>query len=91
MYVISIKRLKDYCGNTLNKPEWEYATFDNFSGCISSGYPIFGSLNRAVIFSTMESAKEWANDNLKYINVSNYDLSSLAIRKIYFKTVDQLH
>lgn len=91
MYVISIKQLKDYCGNTLNKPEWGYATFDNFSGCMSSGYPIFGSLNRAVIFSTMESAKEWANNNLKYINVSKYDLDSLAIRKICFKTVAQLN
>lgn len=58
---------------------------------MSSGHPIFGSLNHAVIFSTMESAKEWANDNLKYINVSKYDLGSLAIRKICFKTVAELH
>lgn len=90
MYIISIKRVMDIFGTVMDKPEWEYACYDNFSGSMSTGYPIFSSLNRGIQFHTKEEAKEWIEKALPYIDMSRYDRSSLAIRKIVFKTVQKI-
>lgn len=51
-YVLSIKRVKDIFGKEMDEPEWEYASYDNFSGPMSSGYPIFADFNHAISFQT---------------------------------------
>lgn len=32
MFVISVKRLFDYLGNRLEKPEYEYFSYDRYAG-----------------------------------------------------------
>lgn len=90
MYILSIKRVKDIFGKELSSSEWEYASYDNFSGSMSSGYPIFANLYHAIIFSSPESAEEWFKKNSQYINLSCYDRTSLAVRKIVFKTIKKI-
>lgn len=90
MYVLSIKRVRDIFGEGLIIPEWEYATYDNFSGSMSSGYPIFAGLHHALRFNTPEAAEQWFEKNSQYINLSNYDKTSLAVRKMVFKTVKKI-
>lgn len=85
MYVISVKRVRDIFGAALLTPEWEYACYDNFSGPLSTGFPIFSGLHHALFFQTEKDAEEWYNVCSKYINFSGYDEKSLAIRKVLFK------
>ena len=40
MFVISIKRLFDYLGNRLEKPEYEYFGYDRYAGSFSTDYPV---------------------------------------------------
>ena len=32
IFVISILRVRDYCGNNC-EPYWEFASYDNYAGC----------------------------------------------------------
>lgn len=89
-YVLSIKRVKDIFGEEMIDPEWEYATYDNFSGSMSSGYPIFAGFSHAISFPTTEAAEKWFKENSQYINLSSYDKSTLAVRKLIFETVKQV-
>ena len=84
-YVLSIKRI-----NETAKPEWGYATYDDFGGPLSTGYPIFADLGHSIFFPTPEEAEKWFKENSQYINLSNYDKSSLAIRKLIFKTIKKV-
>lgn len=94
-YVISIKRIRDYSGN-LAEPYWEYASYDRYAGAMSSGYPVFDHLAHAVSFDSIEEAEEafpnwWKNfvyGNSNY--EQEYDISTLAIRKINFSTKKKL-
>lgn len=92
MYILSIKRVKNTFGKPLDTPEWEYAGYDNFSGSFSTGYPIFTGLYHASRFSTVDEAKDWYTRNKDYIydGMNQYDLSTLAVRKIIFKTVEKI-
>lgn len=40
MFVISIKILFDCSGNRLEKPEYEYFSYDKYAGSFSTGYPL---------------------------------------------------
>lgn len=90
MYVLSIKRVKNIFGQKLEKEEWEYATYDNYSGPMSSGYPIFGRDNHAIHFSSSDEAEQWFLENSKYIDLDKYDRRSLGIRKMVFKTIKHI-
>lgn len=89
-YVISIQQVKDIFGKELDTPEWKYAAYDNFSGCMSSGYPIFADIGHAIFFATCKEAEEWFNRNYQYMDRSYHDKSTLAIRKIVFKTAKKI-
>ena len=43
MFVISIKILFDCSGNKLEKPEYEYFSYDKYAGSFSTGYPTWES------------------------------------------------
>lgn len=92
-YVISVKRIKDYKGEPI-EGEFNYAGHDTHAGTMSTGYPIFCSwIGNADRFSSVEEAKKWWEENSKHLvglNVSHYDMSTLAIRKIVYKTVEKL-
>ena len=95
-YVISILRVKDYAGNTC-EPYWEYASYDNYAGSMSSGYPCFSDvLGHAEIYSSVEEAEEkfgkwWDEFTSGCSNYrSKYDIKSLGIRKIIFSTKKKL-
>ena len=90
-YVISVKRTKNYNNEDLS-PEmqyFEYAGFDTHSGSMSTGYPCFISECHAHRFDTEDEAREWWDKNKgiisRIINMDRYDLSTLAIRKVYYR------
>lgn len=96
-YVISIKRVKNYVGEKLETPEWEYASYDRYAGSMSSGYPCFdGFIGHAIRFASVEEAekefpkwfKDFAYGHSRY--QEDYDMDSLAIRKITFVTKRRL-
>lgn len=86
-YVLAIKRIRDYLGGRLENPIWEYATYDNFSGPMSSGYPIFADIRHAIFFKTREKAAEWFEQNCRDMVLSDYDKSTLCVQEMAFKTV----
>ena len=91
-YVISVKRIKNYCGEPVD--DFVYAGLDNHSGSMSTGYPIFCSwVGDATRFSSVEEAKNWWEKNSKHLlsfSGDTHDFSTLAIRKIIYKTVEKL-
>ena len=40
-YVIGIKRIKDYSGNSVKEPFLCYASYDKYADHWSTGYPVF--------------------------------------------------
>lgn len=95
-YVISILRVKDYTGNKC-EPYWEYTSYDNYAGSMSSGCPCFSDvLGHAEIYSSVEEAEEkfhkWWDGFTSGCNNyrSKYDIKSLGIRKIIFSTKKKL-
>lgn len=98
MYVISIKRITnyDYPDYTLReKPEWEYLGYDTGSA-YCTGYPCWTSFSRCEKYSTLEDAiNEWKSVSKNGMNIylknsKDYDITSIAIRKIEFKTIKKL-
>ena len=97
MYVISIKRITDYSleHKPLEEPEWEYLGFDRYSGSFSTGYPCWMTFNSCETRKTFEEIMElWEHvnksSNLYINNPKDYDMNSLAIRKVSFKPVKKL-
>lgn len=92
MFVISIKRLFDYLGNRLEKPEYEYFGYDRYAGSFSTGYPTWMRFRNAEIFKTAEEAKKTYMENLHILTCGwkNYDRDSIRIREIKFKPVEKL-
>lgn len=89
MYVISVKRIRDWKGN-LYKPaeqEWEYG---GYNGSPQSGYPAFGPLSAAKIFPSKEAAVRWWRSVRKEMNLQCFDHHSLAVRKITFEIEERL-
>ncbi len=58
MFVISIKILFDCSGNRLEKPEYEYFSYDKYAGSFSTGYPTWDDFYHAETFKTAEQAKK---------------------------------
>lgn len=92
MFVVSIKRLFDYSGNRLDKPEYEYFGYDRYAGSFSTGYPTWMRFRNAEIFKTAEEAKKTYMENLHILTCGwkNYDRDSIRIREIKFKSVEKL-
>lgn len=92
MFVISIKRLFDYSGTKLDKPEYEYFGYDRYAGSFSTGYPTWMNISQAVKFDTAEQAKKIYMDNLKIITCSwsQYQRDSIRICEVKFKPVESL-
>ncbi len=92
MFVISVKRLFDYSGNRLEKPEYEYFSYDKYAGSFSTGYPIWDDFYHAETFKTAEQAKKVYIENLRILICSweNYDRDSIRICEIQFKSVEKL-
>lgn len=97
MYVISIKRITDYSENKpLEEPYWEYLGFDRYSGSFSTGYPDWMDIHHCEKRDTLEEIMDlWervnkSGSNLYINNPKDYDMNSLAIRKISFKPVKKL-
>ena len=96
MYVISVKRIVDYGGNILDSHEqyFEYFMYDRYSGSMSTGYPCFGRLHNAERFESVEKAIETFNKQLHGLKLTvrahQYDMSTLAVRKISFSTKAKL-
>ena len=89
MFVVSIKRLFDYSGNRLDKPEYEYFGYE---GSLSTGYPTWDSFYLAETFKTAEQAKKVYMENLHILACSwgEYDRDSVRIHEIKFKPVEKL-
>lgn len=91
VYVISIKKVKDYDGKDLpvEKQEFKYFQYDRYSGSMSTGYPCFGYNCHAEHFASVEDAINCFNQNFdalqSMVNLERYDLSTLAVRKVVFK------
>ena len=92
MFVISIKRLFDYSGNRLEKPEYEYFGYDRYDGSYSTGYPTWMNFYHAETFKTAEQAKKVYMENLHILlsNWKDYDRGSIRIREVKFKPVEKL-
>lgn len=98
MYVISIKRITDYSleHKPLKEPEWEYLGFDRYSGSFSTGYPDWMDIHHCEKRDTLEEIMDlWkkvskSGTNIYINDTKNYDMSSLAIRKVSFKPVKKL-
>ena len=92
MFVVSIKRLFDYSGNKLDKPEYEYFGYDRYAGSFSTGYPTWMRFRNAEIFKTAEEAKKVYLEKLYYLICSweNYDRDSIKICEVKFKPVGKL-
>ena len=85
MYIISAMHKYDF----ENSFSWAYACMDN--GLFGSGMPCWTKSRReAVIFESVEKAKEWFNKNHDYLNFSEIKRNTLAIRKCIYKTVKVL-
>lgn len=88
VYVVSVKRVKDYNCNDLKKEDqyYEYLGIDPYTG-----YPCFLSDNCCKTFSTVEKAKEYFCEIKKYLDIeknNRYDLSTLGVRQriVKYKT-----
>ena len=92
MFVVSIKKLFDYLGNRLDKPEYEYFGYDRYAGSFSTGYPTWMRFRNAEIFKTAEEAKKVYMENLHILTCGwkNYDKDSIKICEIKFKPVEKL-
>ena len=92
MFVISVKRLFDYLGNRLEKPEYEYFGYDRYAGSFSTGYPTWMRFRNAEIFKTAEEAKKVYMENLHILTCGwkNYDRDSIRICEIKFKPTGKL-
>lgn len=92
MFVISVKRLFDYSGNRLEKPEYEYFGYDRYAGSFSTGYPTWESFYHAETFKTVEEAKKAYLENLCILACGwkNYDKDSVKICEIKFNPVEKL-
>lgn len=90
MFVISIKRLFDYAGNRLDKPEYEYFSYDNV-GSFSTSYPVW-DFYHAETFKTAEEAKKVYMKNLHILicNWKDYDRDSIKICEVKFKPIEKL-
>lgn len=99
IFVISVKRIRDYHGNLLSeeKQKYEYAMID-CHGPMASGYPCFAyDEYHAEKFTSIEDAKKWWNSNKRYLthpylDENKFDMTTLAIRKhiTIYKTVEKL-
>lgn len=92
MFVVSIKRLFDYSGNRLCKPEYEYFGYDRYAGSFSTGYPTWMRFRNAETFKTAEEAKKTYMENLHILKCSweAYDRDSIRICKVKFDPVEKL-
>ena len=92
MFVVSIKRLFDYSGNKLDKPEYEYFGYDRYAGSFSTGYPTWIDFYHAETFKTAEEAKKVYLENLRILACRwvNYDRDSIRICEIKFKSAGKL-
>ena len=92
MFVVSIKKLFDYLGNRLDKPEYEYFGYDRYAGSFSTGYTTWESFYHAETFKTAEEAKKVYMENLRILACSwgEYDRDSVRIHEIKFKPIEKL-
>lgn len=92
MFVVSIKKLFDYLGNKLDKPEYEYFGYDRYAGSFSTGYPIWTGFYHAETFKTAKEAKKAYMKNLHILICSweAYDRDSIRICKVKFNPVEKL-
>lgn len=84
IYVISVRT-----NPREESPEFAYAQFNY---CDNSVF--FGDFYDATMFSDVESAEKWFNENrsaiLHDIRTNGYDRSTLAIKKLMFRTMKDL-
>ena len=92
MFVISVKKLFDYKGNRLDKPEYKYFGYDRYAGSFAVGYPTWMSFHNAETFKTAEEAKKVYIENLHILtcNWEIYDKNSVRIYKVKFNPVEKL-
>ena len=89
-YIITIEAHCDAMGNSCNQIR-RYAGIDR-----ASNYPYWNpSEHDAKIFSSIDNAKRWFNENKRYLFGEYYkpfelDISALAIQKIVYEKVELL-
>ena len=91
-YVISIKRTTGYFNNNHLKEEdqfFEYICIDNY------GHPYFSNIQNACIFDSEDDIVKFLNENSYFKNYienhrDDYNILSLAIRKIIFKKITDI-
>ena len=94
-YVISVKKIKDYYGKSLDENEqyWEYARDDTGSS-LSTGYPCWCSEHGAKVFKSVKDAKKYYEYARQYLITTNnqdkYDWKTLAIRKRIYRKIENL-
>ena len=87
-----MKKLFDYKGNRLDRPEYEYFGYDRYAGSFSTGYPTWIDLHHAETFKTAEEAKKVYMENLHILTCGwkNCDRDSIRICEIKFKPAGKL-
>ena len=94
IFVISIKRVRDYLGNKC-EPYSEYASYDRYAGSFSTGYPCFDRIEHAITFDSIEDAEQkfekwWKDFVYGHSNYAkDYDISTLCIRELKLNTVSE--
>lgn len=94
VFVISVKRVRNCWGDKC-EPYWEYTSYDNYAGAMSSGYPCFDRLNHAITYDSMKDAEEkfkkwWRTFRSANSNIAErYDLSTLGVREMRLSTLQE--
>lgn len=95
-YLLAIKRLYGYSLHPLKlSPDeqfYQYAQYDNHAGSFSTGYPIFGDIQYAIRFLSIEEAENWLYENQRDLHLHNriYDFRSLCVMEEKYEEVKKL-
>ena len=95
--VIAVLRIRDY-SNKECEPYWEFASYDQYAGSFSSGYPCFdNNLVHAITFKNVADAEDrfkrwWKDYVLGHSGYDrSYDMSTLCIKELKLETVSEKH
>ena len=74
-YVIRVRKLNDDVGIAMTgAPRWDYASLDD-----KTGMPCWSSQNNTTSFETAEAARQFANENVKWLSDLLHDFTTVQV------------
>lgn len=74
-YVIRVRKLNDEVGVAMTgAPRWDYASLDD-----KTGMPCWSSQNNTISFETAEAARQFANENVKWLSDLLHDFTTVQV------------